>query len=111
MERASSLNFFTTNFCRAWKMKNRQMIIKLWRGKREHREGKSFVLIVHHLIVVEKMQLNILITEQEKFSLFFPPSNMIRENSHQITQFSLIIHNEVFDEQAPQVDIFFCLSV
>lgn len=32
---------------------------------------------------------------------------MIRENSHQITQFSLIIHNEVFDEQAPQVDIFF----
>lgn len=39
---------------------------------------------------------------------------MIRENSHQIIQFSLIIHNEVFDEQAPQVDIFsfslFCLT-
>jgi hypothetical protein len=55
-----------------------------------------------HRNSAQKMQLNILITERKTFSSF---PNMIRENSHQITQFSLIMDNEVFDVQALQVDI------
>lgn len=84
------------------KMKNPEMIIKLWR-----KEGKVFTSYCHHSAL--KMQLNILIKQRrESLSSAAPAAKPVEHDKGKLTSnytISLIIHNEVFDVSS-KVDIF-----